>query len=83
MNRYRTKEGVIYQGVPNVAFQNGLTYDKGIVMVFQLSESTVCSIGRHKCADRPLIDRTSISVSLEERWGYKRFQHEPSAKVDT
>ena len=83
VDRYGTSEGGVDQDGPKVEFQNGSTYDESVIMVFQLGESTVCGIGRHECADRPLIDRAGGSIWLEEGRGDKRLQHKPSAKIDT
>ena len=82
MNRYGTNGGV-RQDMSGVTLEDGLTYDEGVVVVFQLAKPTVCGISCHQRADRPLIDRTSAGVLLEERWGDEWFQHEPSANIDT
>lgn len=83
VNGYRTNKGGAYQGVPNVEFHNDLTYDKSVVMVFQLAKSTVCRIGCHKRANRPLIDRTSGSVPLEECRRGEWLQHKPPTDINT
>ena len=52
-------------------------------MGLQLGEPAVRCIRRHQGANRPLINGTSVGVSLEERRGDERLQHKPTADVDT
>ena len=83
MNRKGANKGGVGQDVPNVGFPGGLTYDKSIIMALQLSEPAIGRISRHQGADRPLINRARVGVSLEDARGDKGLQHEPSANVDT
>ena len=74
VNRYRTGGDGVGQSVPNaVKFKNGLTYDECIVMILQLTKSTIRRVGRHEGADRPLIDGASASVPLEQCGRDKRL----------
>lgn len=60
----RTKGGT-GQDAPNVEFQGGSTYDKSIIVAFQLGESAVRPISRHQSANRPFINRAGVRVPLE------------------
>ena len=78
----RTKKGVRRQlGGIDPADQNNLTHDEGIVMLFQLIQSTVCCVCCHEGAYRPLINRAGSSISLIERRRDKRFQHKPPPNI--
>ena len=73
----RVGKGVSHEGLKS------LTYDECIVMMLQLVKSAACLVSCHECADRPLINRTGISVFLEERRGDERFQHKPPSNIHT
>lgn len=50
-------------------------------MALQLRQPAICRVCCHQCADRPLINRTEVCISLEEVWGDKRFQYKPSTEI--